>query len=106
VSIIVRILRRILKWWGRKESLCREVKQRYLECSDVVHGDTDVEEYNWGKKIKPKSIPVVVKCIEGSIDDLFVSKTVDTLVYTQYGWRAIKTYDGIKEIKEAGGGDG
>ena len=32
MSIIVRILRRILKWWGRKESLCREVNQRYLEC--------------------------------------------------------------------------
>ena len=76
----------------------------YRRCG-VVHGDADVEEYKWGKKIKPKSIPVVVECVEGSIDDLFVSKTVDTLVYTQYGWRAIKTYDGIKEIKEAGGDD-
>jgi len=75
----------------------------YRRCN-IVYGDADVEEYNWGKKIKPKSIPVVIKCVEGSIDDLFVSKTVDTFVYTQYGWRAIKTYDDVKEIKEAEGG--
>jgi len=76
----------------------------YRKCN-VVHGDADVEEYKWGKKIKPKSIPVVVECTEGSIEDLFVSKTVDILVYTQYGWRAIRTYDGIKELG-TGGGDG
>jgi len=74
----------------------------YRRCN-IVYGDADVEEYNWGKKIKPRSIPVVIKCVEGSIDDLFVSKTVDTFVYTQYGWRAIKTYDDVKEIKEADG---
>jgi hypothetical protein len=76
----------------------------YRKCN-VVHGDADVEEYKWSKKIKPKSIPVVVKCTEGSIDDMFVSKTVDIFVYTQYGWKAVRAYDGVKEIKETGGSD-